>query len=631
MSAKKKSIEESHKRSKKYGVESTSIYPRHLLSETELKENLKKNKSLLKVSEPILKQLFKAVTGSGFFINLTDDEGCIISIIGDDDVLNEARKLKMVSGAYMDESSIGTNSMGVVLNEKKPVQVTAKEHFISAYHNWTCSAAPIFFDGDVIGVINMTGFADKVHPHSLGIVVSAAQAIENKLKEKKSMQQLETSNQFAFAMMNNLTFGVMAINIQDQIEWVNDTACRMFNIRRTELLHREINDLLPDWKRIRRIILNELLFIDEPIMFSIPGITERFISNAYVIQGEKNEMHGYLITFRQYSRIVNLIKKFSGHHAKFTFDDMISDSPEMINLIKQAKLVATKPSTILLSGESGTGKEVFAQAIHNYSIRHEGPFIAINCGALPETLIESELFGYEDGAFTGAKKGGSPGKFELANHGTLFLDEIGEMNAEMQVRLLRSIQEGKVTRIGGKNEIDLDVRIIAATNKNLEEEIEKGKFRLDLYYRLNVIKFHIPPLRDRIDDILPMARFFAAQKSEKIGRTMPLINKDIEKKLLAYTWPGNVRELENVMERMVVMDGDFSFFQHNKVDNSTIKEPEQSATVINFKGKTLNEIEKEAIVNSLKKNNNNMSKTAKELGISRNTLYQKIRKIPFKK
>lgn len=198
---------------------------------------------------------------------------------------------------------------------------------------------------------------------------------------------------------------------------------------------------------------------------------------------------------------------------------MFALSPAMLKLKQQAQKIAKESSTVLLSGESGTGKEVVAQSIHNASLRKGAPFIALNCGALAESLIESELFGYEDGAFTGAKRGGAPGKFELANHGTLFLDEIGEMPADMQVRLLRSIQEGSVTRIGGEKEIKLDVRIIAATNKNLEEEIKQGNFRLDLYYRLNVIHLKIPPpLRKRKDDILPMARFFCPSKSRKTRR-----------------------------------------------------------------------------------------------------------------
>jgi transcriptional regulator with PAS, ATPase and Fis domain len=416
----------------------------------------------------------------------------------------------------------------------------------------------------------------------------------------------------------------MAITIADKIEWVNDTACRMINTRRTELLHKDITEILPDWKRICRIVLHELLFIDEPAIFNIDHIKERFLFNAFIIRGENNKMHGYLITFRQYSRVVNLIKKYSGYQTRFTFDSMFALSPAMVKLKQQAQKIAKESSTVLLSGESGTGKEVVAQSIHNASLRKDAPFIALNCGALAESLIESELFGYEDGAFTGAKRGGSPGKFELANHGTLFLDEIGEMPADMQVRLLRSIQEGTVTRIGGEKEIKLDVRIIAATNKNLEEEIKNGKFRLDLYYRLNVIHLKIPPLRKRKEDILPMARFFASQKAEKTRRPMPFISNEFETFLLNYKWQGNVRELENIIERFVVMEGDYSFLDVSKNQPSVKNEV---ASNLNLHGKSLAEIENMAILNCLEQHDNNVSKAAKILGISRNTLYQKLKKI----
>lgn len=621
-------IKKSHQRSQDYGVESNLCFPRHFLTSDELESEKEKNKTLIEIAEPFLVQLYEVVKGSGFFINLTDSKGCILIILGDEDILMEAKKLKMVPGAFMNESSIGTNSMALAIKEKQAVQVTSKEHFISAYHRWTCSAAPIMYQQKVEGCINMTGFAKNVHPHSLGMVISAARAIENKLSVLDSLQQLETSNQFAFAMMNNLTFGVFAITIQDKIEWVNDTACRILNTRRTELIKRDMTEILPDWKRICRVILHGLLFQDEQASFQIPGIKERFLVNAYVIKGIGNSMHGYLLSFRQFSRVVKLIKKYAGFHTKFTFDNVFAFSPAMATVVKQAQMAARNPSTVLLSGESGTGKEVIAQSIHNASMRKEAPFIAVNCGAITETLIESELFGYEEGAFTGARKGGAPGKFELANHGTLFLDEIGEMPPDMQVRLLRSIQEGTVTRIGGKQEIKLDVRIIAATNKNLEAEISAGKFRLDLFYRLNVIHLEIPPLHERMEDILPMARFFATVKAEKIGRPMPRISPEFEQLLLSHPWAGNVRELENVMERFVVMDGDFSFL--NGSDNTTPKDPGKM-TVLSLSGrhgKTLQEIENDAILACLKSHNNNMSKTARTLGISRNTLYQKLKKIP---
>ncbi|WP_462280990.1 sigma-54-dependent Fis family transcriptional regulator [Salinivirga cyanobacteriivorans] len=620
-------IGSSHERSQTYGVPISRKYPENRLSENDFEVRLKENDELLSHASYIILQLYKTVAGSGFFINVTDAQGCILTIKGDEEVMREAEKLQMVEGAYMNEASIGTNSMGLAIHERKPVQVTAQEHFISAYHNWTCSAAPIILDDQVIGCINMTGHADLVHSHTLGMVISAAHAIENRISQQKVLQKLETSNQFAFAMMNNLAFGVMAINISDEVEWVNDTACRLINIRRTDLLSKDVNFLMTDWRRIKRIILNELKFIDEHTSFNIPEINEQFLFNAYVIRGENSAMHGYLLTFRPFSRIVDLIRKYQNHHTRFSFDNIVAESPSMRQLVENAQQVATKPSTILLSGESGTGKEVLAQSIHNASLRKDGPFIALNCGAIASTLIESELFGYEEGAFTGAKKGGAPGKFELANHGTLFLDEVGDMPLDMQVKLLRCIQEGYVTRVGGKKEMRVDVRIIAASNKNLQLEIEKENFRLDLYYRLNVINLHLPALRDRKADIMHMARFFAAQKAEKMGKPMPFIDSRVSRFLENYSWPGNVRELENMMERFVVLDGNMDSLLNQ---NNTASEQMPIAAVQNtnqsFTPQTLAELEKNAIISCLKTYDFNISKAAKVLNISRNTLYLKIKK-----
>jgi len=620
-------IRTSHQRSQTYGVPTSRKFPENELSKSDFEARLEENDELISHASYIIYQLFKTVTGSGFFINLTDDQGCILIIKGDDEVMREAEKLQMVEGAYMNESSIGTNSMGLAIHEQKPVQVTAQEHFISAYHNWTCSAAPIMLDDQVIGCINMTGHADLVHPHTLGMVISAAHAIENIISQQQALQKLETSNQFAFAMMNNLAFGVMAINISDEVEWVNDTACRLINIRRTDLLSKDMNSLMANWRRIKRIILNELKFIDEHTSFNIPEIKEQFLFNAYVIRGENSNMHGYLLTFRPFSRIVNLIRKYQNHHTRFSFENIVAESPAMKQLVKNGQQVATKPSTILLSGESGTGKEVLAQSIHNASLRKDGPFIALNCGAIASTLIESELFGYEEGAFTGAKKGGAPGKFELANHGTLFLDEVGDMPLDMQVKLLRCIQEGYVTRVGGKEEIRVDVRIIAASNKNLQQEVEKGKFRLDLYYRLNVINLHVPALRDRKADILHMARFFASEKAEKMGKPMPFIDSNVSSSLENYSWPGNVRELENMMERFVVLDGNIDSLlnQNNTESNQKPTTAVQDANQ-DFTPQTLAEIEKNAIISCLKTYDFNISKASKVLNVSRNTLYLKIKK-----
>lgn len=245
--------------------------------------------------------------------------------------------------------------------------------------------------------------------------------------------------------------------------------------------------------------------------------------------------------------------------AIYSFDDIIYKSTQMDNLIKASKEIANSPSTILVTGESGSGKELLAQAIHNESKRKDKPFIAVNCGAIPKNLIESELFGYEEGSFTGAKKGGFKGKFELANEGTIFLDEIGEMPLNMQVNLLRVLQEGYITRVGGKENIKLDIRVICATNRNLKDEIKLGNFREDLYYRISVIPIKVPPLKSRIGDVPLLIDYFLKKKSKKLKKEIPYISPMLYQKMIAYCWPGNVRELENCVENIVNLKGKTTF------------------------------------------------------------------------
>lgn len=259
-----------------------------------------------------------------------------------------------------------------------------------------------------------------------------------------------------------------------------------------------------------------------------------------------------ILVLKPMTQVHKMINRMSGATARFRFSDIVTNSTILQDAIGLAKQGASSDCTILIEGESGTGKEMFAQSIHNNSARRSGPFVAVNCGAIPRELVASELFGYVEGAFTGAKKGGKPGKFELANGGTLFLDEIGDMPMEQQIALLRVLQERRVTRVGGEREIPVDVRIICATHRNLLNEVNQKNFREDLYYRLNVINFHIPPLRKRKEDILLLFSTFLkrSQPSEKI---LQKINPDVLDALVRYDWPGNVRELQNVAERILYL------------------------------------------------------------------------------
>ena len=296
----------------------------------------------------------------------------------------------------------------------------------------------------------------------------------------------------------------------------------------------------------------------------------------------------------------------------------------MNQLIRKAKIAGKSTSTVLLLGESGTGKEVFAQSIHNYGKRKEGPFIAVNCAAMPRELIQSELFGYCDGAFTGAKKGGRPGKFELANGGTLLLDEIGEMSLDLQVNLLRVLQEKNVVRIGGESPIPIQVRVIAATNKNLRKAVEEGTFREDLYYRLNVMTLLVPPLRERGEDIDILVAKILTKMSVKLGKEVLKIDPEVRKIFRQYDWPGNIRELENVLECSInMMDGDILTVEYLPTYLTNCKE-----TKMNDQGDiiSLSQLECSAIEDAMKKCEGNITQVAKALGIGRNTLYSKLNK-----
>ncbi len=358
---------------------------------------------------------------------------------------------------------------------------------------------------------------------------------------------------------------------------------------------------------------------------------------------ENNQVTGASIILRPIARVQELVNKISGAQASFTFDSLIGEDKNLKNSIRMAKIASSNNSTVLLQADSGTGKEIFAQAIHNGSSRKNGPFVAINCAAIPRELVGSELFGYVDGAFTGARRGGRPGKFELANKGTLFLDEIGDMPLEQQAMLLRAIQEKAVLRVGGDTQINVDVRIIAATNQDLLELVGQGRFRADLYYRLNVVRISIPALKDRRDDIKLLFEHFVKDMSPRFNKRITEIDSDVMKCLKTYYWPGNIRELQNVLERtlMLAEDGHITvdclprevvgLKDNDSMDRYTGEYRDFAArppSVANRSTRKLQdgEQEKEKIVRTLDGYVGNVSKTAAVLGMSRATLYRKMKR-----
>ncbi|WBW98561.1 sigma-54-dependent Fis family transcriptional regulator [Oceanirhabdus sp. W0125-5] len=620
-------IKKSHIRSELYGIEKERIHPRIILKGIEMSKALQDNKEIIEVASPIIQNLYDMVHNSGFLIILTDREGCILKIMGDTNVLKAAEELDMITGAYMNEKSIGTNAMGTAIKEDMPIQISAKEHFIEAYHKWTCSAAPIHFENEIIGSLNLTGYSTEVHPHTLGMVVAAVQSIERNLSHEKLQKELVEAYLYMDSIVSSISHGIVAVDTKGIIRHYNNTAQDMLHLEEKKQDNLNINKFIKVWPEIYQKISQGKSFMYEEVSFNK---NNKYNISANPIFNNNKELIGVVLIINEIHTVMKLVNKYSNMVSKYTFHDLIYKSGTMKKIVEFSKRVADSPSTILIQGESGTGKEVLAQAIHNQSSRANNPFIVINCGAIPKNLIESELFGYDDGAFTGAKRGGKSGKFELAHGGTLFLDEIGEMPLDMQVNLLRVLQEGYINRVGGDKYIPIDVKIIAATNKNLKEEVNKGTFREDLYYRLSVIPIMLPPLRERKEDLQPLIEHFLRTKARKLNKMIPHISQEHLNQIYRYEWKGNVRELENYIENVVNLDGKTTINIKN-LDifdkNISNKEVDRGNVYLC----TLEELEKKAIISCLKEYDNNISKVAKTLDISRNTLYLKMKKYNINK
>lgn len=622
-------IEESHKRSEVYGVNKDINQSKIILIGDELKKVLEVNKELIEISKPYIDMVAESVDDRDFIIVLTDNNGCILYIRGANKIRDELEKLNLKVGAYMDEKNIGTNAMSVAISDDRCIQITAKEHYVSIFQSLTCSAAPIHNSkGEIIGTLNLTGKSNMKHPHTLGLVIFGVKAIENELLRIKTNDILNQTYNYMKTVIENVDKGIIIVDVYGKIININELGLKILDKKNHNLINEDINYIVPNFKNIIYRISNN----NETIKREIKLSHDSKYKTEVILKGIKHndKVIGVVATLTKLKE-KDIQSSFTG--AFFTFSDIIGKSDAIRNVITNCKIVANSPSTILIQGESGTGKEVLAQAIHNYSIRKNNKFIAINCGAIPANIMESELFGYEDGTFTGGKKGGRIGKIELSNGGTLFLDEIGEMPLDMQVKLLRVLQEGRVTRLGGSKEIPVDMRVIAATNKNLKKEVREGRFREDLFYRLCVIPIKLPPLRERSGDIRLLIEYFLRTKSLKLGKDIPNLSDDLLDRLLTCSWQGNIRQLENCVENIVNLNGELSpdFLDdsedvNRKIVNDNYKNNIRVLKNRNEEKLNLDFIEKEAIINAIKYNQYNISKTAKTLGVSRNTLYLKIKK-----
>ncbi|MFP3126153.1 sigma 54-interacting transcriptional regulator [Ectobacillus funiculus] len=453
--------------------------------------------------------------------------------------------------------------------------------------------------------------------------LEAQQILLGRKIEKERAQEFK-------ALVDYSIQGIISINHEKFIKVFNPAAERLLNVSAKEMVGQKINSVLSF------ISIEECLIEGKESIGQIAKLDNKWImfNNAPIIVDKK--IIGAIITFQDVTRIQEmeakirnevLLKKF---HAKYQFSDIVGISSEIMETKRIAEQIALVDTTVLISGESGTGKELFAQSIHNKSQRKNGPFVAINCAALPPNLLESELFGYVEGAFTGATKKGKPGLFEMAHKGTIFLDEISEMDQYGQSRLLRVLQEKQVMRLGDDKYIPVDVRIIAATNKNLFEQIQEGHFRQDLFYRLKVLTVNLPPLRQRTGDVKHLAQHFLEYYKKIYLKQIDITQKAYEK-LHQYDWPGNIRELMHSIERLVVIAKENVITEHEI--GKYFDEMEFDLGENDITGNTLSLSEEDIIISALAQCNSNITRTAKLLGIDRSTLYRKLRtyKIEVKK
>ncbi len=645
----RKVIYESWQRSKQYKVNPLEVKSK-VLSSKEFQQKIIQKQSLIEVAHSYMHNLYSFVKGSNFVVILTDEEGYILEMIGDDEFIKErTRTSNLVLGSNRSEEYAGTNAIGTPLVINAPLQVWGEEHYVKPHHPFTCSGAPIHDQkGYIIGCMDITGPREKIHHHTLGMVVAAVDAIEKEMKMRKAYEDISIINNQLTGTIQSISSGIIMIDNIGIITQFNNHAAKMFKLNVKELLGKNLYDIIDcqacpiDFLSINKNIYDKEVHLTnlyhQPLDLSV---------SVSIIPNNHGNRIGAVIVINEIQHIHKLVNKFGGFNAKYTFDSIIGKSQDIEEVKKLGAIAANSSSNVLIFGESGTGKELIAQAIHSSSNRSKGPFIAINCGSLPKGLIESELFGYEGGAFTGANKEGHPGKFELADGGTIFLDEIGDMPLDLQASLLRVLQSKEIVRIGGKKPKQIDVRIMAATNKNLEDNIMQNSFRSDLYYRLNVFSIFVPPLRNRKEDLSVLCEYFIQSCNIKLRKNIKGISDEAFSLLASYNWPGNIRELENVIERAVNLAGSDNIqpenLPHNIVHKQNRTNVSTAANQNKFQAASFNNpysadkpfdssvssikhVEYTAIIEALTKTSGNMQKSADLLGIGRRTLYRKISK-----
>jgi sigma-54 dependent transcriptional regulator, acetoin dehydrogenase operon transcriptional activator AcoR len=607
-------IESSWSRCLSAGVDPARVQAPTVLPAEELMTLRALHRELIEASVPIMAQARDFLSASGTILMLTDPHGIVLQTEGDPSALEAALDIRLMAGANWTELNCGTNAIGTALSTREPVQVHAGEHFCIGIKPWTCSATVVHdpISGEILGALDVSGLQGTFNHHCLALVLTAADRIEERLMNR----EMELGERLLVAGLGRLsrlaTGGLLFFDRKGRFIKADaraDMSLAAMAIKLESTANIRIDAfsadssatvgqpglpkwLLPEW--VEPIIeggrrIGTIVVLPDPT----PGKSRRPVQAA--------------------ERVGN--------------EDIVGASPALHAVLSQVSKVAPTNSTVLIAGETGTGKELIARAIHKRSQRAARAFVSLNCAAIPQSLITSELFGHEKGAFTGALQR-RLGRFELAEGGTIFLDEVGDLPMETQIALLRVLQEREFERVGGTEMLKCDVRVIAATNRDLQSAIAAGSFRSDLFYRLNVFPIELPPLRERKEDIPILVNYFVNRYAQRAGKKIDTIRKSSIEALQEYSWPGNVRELQNVIERSLIIVDTNEF----SIDKNWFAHEFQSSPHVALASRISTEQEQiEAALAQTKGKVSGRQGAAAILGMPASTLESKIRSLRINK
>jgi transcriptional regulator of acetoin/glycerol metabolism len=605
-------IERSWRRCLASGIDTQSPSNIEVVTAQELARKREQNHQLLALARPEMETLSEQIAHTRNVVILTDDEGLILHSMGSQQLFGEQQRLALSAGTSWNESQRGTNAIGTAIFEQSALTVQGAEHFMSYHHSLNCSAVPIFgAENQLIATLDVSNDYNVSQQHTLALVKMSAQMIENRLFLASYQSDVVLHFHARPEFIGTLWEGVAMFTDHGELVATNRSGQFQLGLNTQ---HPHVNTA--------QLNFNQLFDMSIENLLRQIGSTDKLVIPLRLNNGARIYVQVELLHKKpQLSKPAPVSKRTSAAN----LDLLNSGDAKIERAIAQVKQVLSRDIPILIQGETGVGKELFARAIHEASAQHKGPWIAVNCAALPEGLIEAELFGYEEGAFTGAKRKGSPGKIEQANGGTLFLDEIGDMPLSLQARLLRVLQERTVTPLGSTKSIPVSFALVSATNLKLKEKVESGEFRSDLYYRLNGLSVSLPPLRQRSDLNALINIILQIEHADDVK-----IRPEVMDIFIQHPWPGNIRQLHNVLRTALALaDGTPISELHltqdfiDEIESAGQTETRPEALPLN--NQNLDDVTTNAIVKAMKQHSGNVSAVARQLNISRNTLYRKLK------